>query len=34
MKQKFNIRVIVIQNDGIHALPLIIDPEVDNHGFN
>jgi hypothetical protein len=33
-KQKFNIRVIVLHKDKIHALPIIIDPEVENDGFN
>jgi hypothetical protein len=33
-KQKFNIRVVVLHKDGIHALPIIIDPEVENDGFN
>jgi len=34
MKQKFNIRVIALHNDDVHALPLIMDPVVDNNGFN
>lgn len=31
--RKFNIRVLVFNQDNIHVLPLILDPEVDNHGF-
>jgi hypothetical protein len=30
--QKFNIRLIVFQTDGIHVLPLILDPDVQNNG--
>ena len=32
--QKFNIRVIVRHQDRMHVLPIIIDPEVENNGFN
>jgi len=34
MKQKFNIRIIALHRDKVHALPLIIDPSVENDGFN
>jgi len=32
--QKFNIRVIVRHQDRMHVLPIIIDPVVENNGFN
>jgi hypothetical protein len=32
--QKFNIRVIVRHQDHMHVLPIIIDPVVENNGFN
>jgi len=31
-EQKFNIRVIVYHDDNIHALPIIIDPNIKNEG--
>jgi hypothetical protein len=32
--RKFNIRVLVFNNDGHHVLPIILDPAVENNGFN
>jgi len=32
--QKYNIRVIVRHQDRMHVLPIIIDPVVENNGFN
>lgn len=32
--RKFNIRVVVFNTDGVHVLPLILDPAVENNGFN